>query len=463
MKNSLLPTLAAICCIGFSAQAQFDLSNYVTNESATEYKVVANSSNGLVRPVDLDFHPTRDFELWVLNKAQFSSTVTIQDANSASPTFLQIEDGNAWHFMARGSALAFGENGNWGTAQGVQDANYSGGSFTGPSLWSSDYDNIYGVIGDPPSAQFNGSHLDMLHQSPYGMGIAHESGNVYWVFDGWNEHIVRYDFVDDHGPGQDDHSDGIVHRYQDVTVARDNSTTNVDNLVPSHMVIDKATGWLYIVDNGNKRIMRLDINSGTSGSTLPFNFEPLADYRNIDGVTFEILVDQGLDMPCGIDVYGDQLVVTDNGSKEIIIYDITDTGITEVGRVSPPDAIDLMGVKVDDNGQIWYVDKSRREVRHMINATVAPTSIEEDLSPSFVLDVYPNPATDMVRLSTEELIDEPMHNVRVMDIMGKVVHTEQVDLRNSVEIDLSKIANGVYTIEVGNSVASSTQQLVIQH
>lgn len=58
----------------------------------------------------------------------------------------------------------------------------------------------------------NGSHLDMLHESPYCQGIASETLNRFWVVDGNLGDIVMYDFKADHGPGNNDHADGVVHR-----------------------------------------------------------------------------------------------------------------------------------------------------------------------------------------------------------------------------------------------------------
>src|SRR5688572_30860417 len=102
-----------------------------------------------------------------------------------------------------------------------------------------------------PGPVTNGSHLDMLHQSPWCMGIAHWSGNVYFVFDGNNGHVVYYDFQADHGPGADDHSDGIVRRYLDAQVTRVPG-------VPGHLIVDKASSWLYVADTGGRRIPRMD-------------------------------------------------------------------------------------------------------------------------------------------------------------------------------------------------------------
>src|SRR5690606_3474583 len=94
--------------------------------------------------------------------------------------------------------------------------------FMGPTLWSADLD-IYAQT-NPAAVDFLGfdlgSHLDMLHESPLCMGIAWVSDNVYFTFDGLTGSISRYDFVEDHGAGFDDHSDGIVERFVDAGVSR---------------------------------------------------------------------------------------------------------------------------------------------------------------------------------------------------------------------------------------------------
>src|SRR5690606_2860220 len=127
--------------------------------------------------------------------------------------------------------------------------------------WSSNL-GIYGI--QPPG--LNGSHLDMLHETPFCMGIAWERDNVYWVFNGNAGAIDRVDFHADHGPGNDDHSDGEYWRYVPGQVAR------VPN-VPSHMHL--AGTWLYIADTGNGRVVRLDITSGVMGDPFSPVYDPI--------------------------------------------------------------------------------------------------------------------------------------------------------------------------------------------
>ncbi|MEO5570710.1 MAG: T9SS type A sorting domain-containing protein, partial [Bacteroidia bacterium] len=200
-----------------------------------------------------------------------------------------------------------------------------------------------------------GSHIDMLHQSPFSMGIAHDSAMAYWVMDGHNDNICKYDYVMDHGPGYDNHGAGKIWRYIDVSVTRVPQ-------VPSHMVLDKSTGWLYYVDGGPKKIKRMDTNSGTITGTLTVPAtasEPLAGYWKVQTVTVEEL-DTLTTQPCGIDYYNGRLIVSDYTTGDIYLYSTTSafTLLQTIVTGHPG----MMGVKVGPDGHIWCVNKTESKV-----------------------------------------------------------------------------------------------------
>ena len=85
----------------------------------------------------------------------------------------------------------------------------------GPALWPSSLDH-FAVENQNNEDGLLGSHIDMLHESPYGVGIAHDYDNVYWYNDGYYGELVRYDFMMDHDTGGHDHSDGVVQRYSEI-------------------------------------------------------------------------------------------------------------------------------------------------------------------------------------------------------------------------------------------------------
>ena len=107
----------------------------------------------------------------------------------------------------------------------------------GPALWPSSLDHY--AVENQESGGLLGSHLDMLHESPLGMGVAHDVENAYWYNDGFYGELVHYDFNEDHDTGEDDHSDGVVKRYTEI-----NLTRVAD--VPGHMDKDQGSGILYL-------------------------------------------------------------------------------------------------------------------------------------------------------------------------------------------------------------------------
>lgn len=414
------------------------IDDYLLGEPVMEE--IVNASDELDGPTDLDFFPVLPKkELWIVNKkieATGGTTVTVYDAGTPEQSSVEKQDGNAWHFMSLPTAIAFSETEFFATAPGVFDANHGQTgpmAFTGPTLWTSD-PNIYAQ----PSGG-NGSHMDMLHASSYCQGIAHEADNIYWVFDGLNNDIVRYDFKEDHGPGADDHSDGEILRYSDVTVSRD-----PNDKVVSHMVIDKSTGWLYVVDYGNQRIFRMDINSGNMAGDPSYGpFEPLALYRNMVDYTWENVVTTGLVEPAGIDIIEDRMIVSDYATSEIIIYDIATMPAVELGRISTP-AEGLMGIKIGPEGNIWFVDYDGNRV-YKANADDIAISVKdvEELS----ANIFPNPNNgEALQIRFDELSD---YEINIFDVSGKQLSGYSFDAVQNVELELV-LTNGVYIVEIND-------------
>ena len=321
------------------------LSSYTLSSNTFNYNLIGSSSIQVDKPTDLDFHPNGD--LWLLNRGLENtggSTVTFVNPGKENQESEWKKDGNAWHFMSLPSGIAFSNNGNFATSPSVYDANHNGGSpFTGPSLWSGDIT----IYAEPSGG--NGSHLDMLHESPYAMGIASEKENVYWVFDGNSNDIVRYDFVEDHGAGNNYHNDGIVRRYTGMEV------TYINTEIPCHMELDENKEWLYIVDGGSQRILRLNITSGNTPTILLDSYESLTEYSQVSGAQWEVVVSSGLIKPSGIDVIDDRMIVSDYDNGDIVIYDISVIPATEITRLNTLEP-GVTGVVIGPEGRIWYVN-----------------------------------------------------------------------------------------------------------
>lgn len=336
------------------ASAFYNPSN--TDRNPPEFRLVATSREGLANPKDLDFNkaPGRTNELWVLNPGTFGTggnTVMITNPGSSSQAVDVRTDGNNFHFMAMATSLDFSETGDWATAQGIFDANRGSTGFTGPSLWSGDLD-IYARIGNDPTPEVNGSHLDMVHQSPYGMGICNLRGNEYFVFNGYHGVLTYYDFVEPHYPGGYDHSDAIVYHYTDIQLNRD-----ADAIVPGHMELDANKNWLYIADTDGGRILKVDIRSGekvaeTRATIRRMHGEPLAEFGEMVNVNWEVLA-SGFQKPSGLAIRNGVVYVSDYAANTITAIDAA-TG-RQLGNIRA-EAEGIMGIAFGPDGRLWYVD-----------------------------------------------------------------------------------------------------------
>ncbi|MBN4081810.1 T9SS type A sorting domain-containing protein [bacterium AH-315-C07] len=426
-----------------------DITQSYLDETVTlTYEVIGSSSDQVSTPRDLDFHPNGD--LWVINKGTESSggsTVKFTNPGETDQTSEYKQDGNAWHFMSLPSAIAFSDNGNFGTTTSVYDANHNGGdAFTGPSLWSSDP----AVYAQPSGG--NGSHLDMLHESPNCMGMAHEKDNVFWVFDDYSNDIVRYDFVDDHGPGNDDHSDAKIRRFPELVVK------SIDDNISCHLILDKFTKWLYIVDGGNQRILGLDITSGSPGGTPSYGpYETLAEYTNMSGAIWEVIVSSGLTQPSGIALFGSRLFVSDYSTGDIIIYDKTDVPAKKLGTIKTGNP-GIMGIVFGPDGRLWYANATDSKIikiepdKEVVNAINEPTNNDR-------FQIHPNPSTGIIHLNTpsRNLSD---NKVTVIDAFGRSVYSSDMKADQEHTIDLSHLPAGYYYVKMVNGDIVSTRKFI---
>lgn len=436
------------CCCAY---AQNPIDNY-TKSSNTYTEIGA----GLISPHDLDFVPGRPGELWVLNKESTGGSFNVFfNAGKSNQSMQFRRDSHNDHFMARAVAFAFGDNDYFGTAQEILNSlNDPGATFMGPALWNSDTTIFARMHQNNWTGPMLGSHIDMLHQSPYGVGIAHDNANVYWYSDGHNGNICRYDFAAPHGVGEDDHSDGRIRRYTDVKVKR------VSNQ-PAHMVIDKNNKWLYFIDGGNKKIMRLNITSGTAGQDLTppaSGFEDLAEYKEVTGATVETVVSTGLDKPVGIDYRKDRLLVTDYATGDILIYNTTSMPAQLVGKIITG-APGIMGIRIDNDNRIWYVNNTTKKVHRIDNPNVA--AVGEVPGKPMSYNIYPNPAGEVLHISIDDVTVASKAEIAIYDVAGRQVFAAGTDQKLTT-LNTASWAKGVYTVILSYNGNSASNKIVIK-
>lgn len=121
----------------------------------------------------------------------------------------------------------------------------------------------------------------------------------------------------------------------------------------------------------------------------------------------------------------------------------------------PIDFATYRGFEIDTLGNIWVVDN------YNLHTLLTPNSPQwlstKELKPAVAIDVYPNPSTGIVQLSSNEMIE----NLSVFDCTGRLVFSEELNAAKSQEVNLSFLENGNYLLEIGSGKMVSTRKLVL--
>ena len=455
MKTTTLLLGLATCFFSSSyGQDRPDIIIQYKDITDIELKLIGNTGNTIIDPTDLEFHPDLSKnELWVVNKgSEAAGGHTVIFSNTGEDTQTSISKADEFNeiYMSRVTGIAFSSNENFATSSGTWDEHHDGGDpFTGPTLWSSDL-TVYGEPG-----MGDGSHIDDLHQSPYGQGIAWDSLNVFWVFDGYMGELVRYDFMADHGPGGYGSSDGVVHRYGGLGLQRD-----TNDVVVSHLAIDHNSKWLYAVDNGNKRVIRLDITSGTIGGTPFFGpFEMLAEYKYIVDFDWEVVVEDSLVEPSGIAIVGNKMLVADHSNGDIIVYTTEgSTAFDEWFRIKTDDP-GIQGIEIGPDGRIYYTNEYNNKVRRIDSPSLSLPDYPK--KPAFSVTLYPNPSVDFVTVSSNSDLSQAKIELITQDGKLLEVPTELIS-DDRAHIDASNLESGVYFVRISTETGITSQRLILK-
>lgn len=289
----------------------------------------SDSGDAELQPTGLAWHGLNSGELWVVlrfgpdprtcNDGEgpcewlAGHVALVSGADTASPSVQMKVDANSWHFMRRPSGLAWGAGELFATCSEARTGNYEDDAapYIGPTLWTSD-PAIFAVRPGPGE---NGTHLDMLHNTPFCMGIAHEVDNVYWLFNGDAGSLDRYDFHEPHQPGGEDHADGEFWRFAAGELLRLPE-------VPAGMVYDAASGLLYASDAGHSRVVVLDTASGAITGEI-MSWDNLRTRALVTGARLSDAVPAGdVPQPSGLALVGGVLFVADRFSGVITAYDV---------------------------------------------------------------------------------------------------------------------------------------------
>ncbi len=73
-----------------------------------------------------------------------------------------------------------------------------------------------------------------------------------------------------------------------------------------------------------------------------------------------------------------------------------------------------------------------------------------------LFEVFPNPSSGIIQISSQTMMDE----FSIRDLNGREVLAASVDQLNQVEIDLSNVMKGVYTLTISSNKGTSTRRIM---
>ncbi len=241
-------------------------------------------------------------------------------------------------------------------------------------------------------------------------------------------------------------------------------STGTDAQVPEFGDVDLDGDYDLIILDGDSYgyFLRFVENTGTANAPafVAVQPNPFSGLNPVPGSYYfptlgDLDYDGDLDMIMG-NVYSADLSFHENtGTSQAPIWDLT--GVTNPFGLQGVDTIAIpVLVDMDSDGDLDLVTGGYYDGLSFHENLDFATGVVENSSSS--VQVYPNPASEIVTVALGELTDA---EVRIMDMQGKETRSWS-DQNGTIELDLDDLATGVYTISVSSKGAILTERLVVR-
>ena len=107
-----------------------------------------------------------------------------------------------------------------------------------------------------------------------------------------------------------------------------------------------------------------------------------------------------------------------------------------------------------DEAGTWFYTTSTPMVRMNFDPSASINEVEN----AFGLNVYPNPASDVINVTLNK---EVTATINVVDVTGKVVKTSTIN-GTTTSINTAGLSNGVYYVNITDGTSVSTEKVVIK-
>jgi sugar lactone lactonase YvrE len=236
--------------------------------------------------------------------------------------------------------------------------------------------------------------------------------------------------------------------------------------LPSGIAID-GSGNLFIADQGNNRIRKVDVITDTITTVVGSGSQGY-NGDGIDALSAQLYYPHSIAINSAGDIF-----ISDFNNARIRKVSISTNLISTVAGngtfgyngdhilATSAELNGPHGIALDFAGNLYIADEGNSRIR-MVDLTVG---IPEINSSSNGLNIYRNPSTgDLTMIST---LSEPLPHstIGIYDVMGQIAFRKDIGNLpkgyNSIEINIPRLASGVYLIELSAGEKHFLKKLII--
>ena len=225
---------------------------------------------------------------------------------------------------------------------------------------------------------------------------------------------------------------------------------------PQSLVCD-ASGNLYFVDAGNSRIRKID----TSGIITTFAGNGFGGFGGDEGpaASAELYNPNGVAVDKGNNVY-----IADQNNNRIRMVNPAGTITTRAGNGVTGFAGDNgpaadaefyfpAGVAINQGGDLFIADESNNRVRK-----VASTAAVKAVSTNTAINIYPNPATDLLTVKTTH---GTYSSLTISNAIGDILMRTQITT-SETKVPVSTLPPGTYFVSIKDDNGATDTRLFVK-
>ena len=112
----------------------------------------------------------------------------------------------------------------------------------------------------------------------------------------------------------------------------------------------------------------------------------------------------------------------------------------------------VKGLAIDSEDNVWVATSTG-----VSKITSIPSSLNSFSIASVV--VFPNPTSGIIKVSSTE---KNLKNISVYSILGRLMHSEEINFLNEIELNLSHLSSGIYHLILSNENRILNQKVIIE-